>query len=44
MFEPLHKLLNQIAKLDINNVMFDVWDGEDVQEIIISLKHNRPAI
>lgn len=37
MFEPLHKLLNQIAKLDINNVMFDVWDGEDVQEIIINL-------
>lgn len=37
MFEPLHILFNKIATLDIDNVMFDVWDGEDVQEIIIKL-------
>ena len=37
MFEPLHKLFNQIDALDIDNVMFDVWDGEDIQEIIIEL-------
>jgi len=37
MFEPLHKIFNQIATLDIDSVMFDVWDGEDVQETIIEL-------
>ena len=37
MLEPLHKLFNQIATLDIDNVMFDVWEGEDVQETIIEL-------
>ena len=37
MFEPLHKLFDQIDALDIDNVMFDVWEGEDIQEIIIEL-------
>ena len=30
-------MFNQIAALDIDNVMFDVWEGEDIQEIIIEL-------
>lgn len=37
MFEPLHKIFNQIATLEIDNVMLEVWNQQKVKDIIIDL-------
>jgi len=41
MFEPIRNLIRNIEALSIDNVMIEVWDGEDIQEIIIDLNTNK---
>lgn len=40
MFDELKKLTDKAASLDINEVLYEIWQGEDVQEFIIELNTN----
>jgi len=37
MFDELKKITARASKLDINEVLYEIWQGEDVQELIIEL-------
>lgn len=37
MFEPIKKIIANTALLDVDKIAFDLWESEDVQEVIIDL-------
>lgn len=37
MFSTIRNIANSVVRLDINDILYDIWSEEDVQEFIIEL-------